>query len=231
MSKQAWIIFAAICVVIFSAIIVLNKNSSVDVGNADPTKIQTGAMADHVQGNADAKIIFVEYGDYECPYCGQAFPQVKSITNTYSSQVAFVFRNYPLTSIHPNALAAATAAEAAGKQGKFWEMHDMLYQNQNSWVSASADQRDGVFQGYAQTLGLDVDQFKKDELDKSINDKINFDQALGTKQQVSGTPAFYLNGQALDTATSQDIINGSGSKLISKLNDLIKQDGGTPPKS
>ena len=229
MTKKAWIIFAAACVVLFGIIIVLNKKPSIDVSNVDASKIVTGTYADHVFGNPKSKIVLVEYGDFQCPYCGDAYSKVKAVSQTYKNQVAVIFRNYPLTTAHPNALASATAAEAAAKQGKFWEMHDMLYENQNSWSDASTDQRDAYFESYAKTLGLNVDKFKTDELSSSVADKISFDQALGNKQGVQGTPAFYLNGKAVDQTTSGDIINGDGSKLEAQLDTLIKKDGGTPP--
>lgn len=229
MTKKAWIIFAAACVVLFGIIIIANKKPSIDVSSVDASKIITGTYADHVFGNATSKIVLVEYGDYQCPYCGQAYPKMKTINQLYKDQVAIIFRNYPLINSHPNALASATAAEAAAKQGKFWEMHDMLYQNQDAWVNASADQRDAYFVDYAKSIGINVDTFKSDELTATVADKISFDQALGNKQGVSGTPAFYINGKALDQTTSGNIINGDGTKLEALLDSMIKKNGGTPP--
>jgi protein-disulfide isomerase len=205
-SKKAWIIFAAVCVLVLGTLVVLSNSKKVDVGTIDSNKIQlaveqSGNIADHVFGKADSKVTFVEYGDYQCPGCGGMYPTIKTITEKYQNQMAFVFRNFPITQIHPNALVAASAAEAAGLQGKYWEMHDALYINQKAWEGASVKERVGVFVTYAQTLGLDVDKFKSDLASENVSKKIGFDLAIGRKINVNSTPTFYLNGKEIANDT------------------------------
>ena len=207
MSTKSWIIFAAICVLIFGGLLFWSQRDRIDVSNINTNEIlnaqsASGDIGDHVDGKKDAKVVLIEYGDYQCPGCGKAYPIVKSVMEKYGENVAFVFRNFPLTNIHPNARAAAAAAEAAGLVGgteKYWQMHDQLYESQQEWQDASAADRSELFAGYAQTIGLDKAKFET-ALSKSssrINGKISFDQALGRKLNLTGTPTFYLNGTQL----------------------------------
>lgn len=202
MSKKAWIIFAAVCVLILGSLVALSNSKKVDVGNIDANKIQTaseatGNIADHVFGKPDSKVVLVEYGDFQCPGCGGMHPTVKSVTEKYQEQLTFVFRNFPLTQIHPNALVAAAAAESAGLQGKYWEMHDTLFTNQDAWKSVSVKERIGVFEKYAQQLDLNVETFKTDIGSEKVTKKINYDLAIGKKINVTSTPTFVLNGKTL----------------------------------
>ncbi|MET0980139.1 MAG: DsbA family protein [Candidatus Saccharimonadales bacterium] len=206
MSKKAWIIFAAVCVLILGSLVALSNSKKVDVSNVDSNKIQSaseasGNIGDHVYGNADSKVVLIEYGDFQCPGCGSMHPTIKTITEKYKDQVAFVFRNFPLTQIHPNALVAASAAEAAGLQGKYWEMHNVLFENQNAWKSASVTDRIDIFAQYAQTLGLDVEKLKTDLGSENVAKKIKFDMGVGKMINVTGTPTFYLNGKVVENST------------------------------
>jgi len=229
MSKKTWIIFITACVLLIAGVAIFNKGARVDVSNVDADKLlTTGTRADHIYGNKDAKVVLIEYGDYQCPGCGAAFSKLQTLSKTYPSQMAFVFRNLPLTSIHPNALAAATAAEAASKQGKFWEMHDLLYGNRDDWINATVDQRDSIFEGFARNLGLNITQFKNDQQDSSVSDKINYDRALATKQNYTSTPTLVLNGKIVDDDTMTDTLQGNGDKLKALIEDAIKQSGATP---
>ena len=228
MSKKTWIIFAVICVVVLGGLIQLSRKNSVDVSNVDQTKIQAasaanGNIADHVTDLKDSKVVLVEYGDYQCPYCGEAYPQVKKITTDYASKITFVFRNYPLSTMHPNAKAAAAAAEAAGLQGKYWEMHDKLYESQNDWDTLSTDKRTNTFVSYAKEIGVkDLDKFKTDMAGNDVNKKINFDLALGNKAKVTGTPTFVLNGKTVPDDQSQSLISGDGSVMAKALDKALK---------
>lgn len=144
---------------------------------------------DHVQGNPEtAKIVLVEYGDYQCPYCGHAFPLVKKFVEEYGDEVAFVFRNFPLTDSHQYAMSAATIAEAAGKQGKFWEMHDLIYENQDQLSEEMLKQ-------CAQSLNLDFNSIENDINTANLQDKIEADFEGGVRSGVNGTPSFFVNGQ------------------------------------
>ncbi|HJP81354.1 MAG TPA: thioredoxin domain-containing protein [Candidatus Saccharimonadales bacterium] len=219
MSKKTWIIFAAVCVVVLAGLIYFSSRNRVDVSGIDSSKIlaatsQSGNIADHVFGKADSKVIFVEYGDYQCPGCGNAYAPVKEITEKYKDKVAFVFRNFPLSSLHPNARAAAATAEAAGLQGKYWEMHDKLYETQNSWNSLDGAQRSTYFEDAAKELGLNIDTFKKDVNAGNVLDKINFDLALGKSIGITSTPSFYLNGQKFDPYTNNQFDSDKVSKAF-----------------
>jgi protein-disulfide isomerase len=200
MTRGRWIIFAIIVLVTLGGLIYLSRSNEVDVSNTDPSVIQE---SDHVYGNRDSSVVLFEYGDFQCPGCGAAFPIVAELKQEYQDQIAFVFRNFPLTAIHPNALAASTAAEAAAKQGKFYEMHDQLFANQAQWESASADTRGQIFESYATAIGLDLEQYKLDFADASVKEKIDFDQALANQLGVNSTPTFYINGEQLESSVWQ----------------------------
>ncbi len=143
---------------------------------------------DHIQGNADARIELVEYGDYQCPYCGAAYPEVKKVQKEMGDKMKLVFRNFPLTNMHENALNAAIAAEVAGNMGKFWEMHDMLYQNQRHLGY------DYLVQ-YAEKIGLDTQQFEEKFQQPQYKEKIEQDLESGLRSGVNGTPSFFINGK------------------------------------
>jgi protein-disulfide isomerase len=142
---------------------------------------------DHIQGPADAAVTLVEYGDYECPYCGAAYPIVKELQARMGDRLRFVFRNFPITTSHPHAEQAAEAAEAASAQGRFWEMHDLLYENQRRL-------RDQDLHSYAEQLGLDVEQFDKDLAGHVHAPRVREDFMSGVRSGVNGTPSFYVNG-------------------------------------
>ncbi len=150
---------------------------------------------DHILGKTDAKLTLVEYGDFECPACAIYYPIVKKITDEYSSTtLRLVFRHFPLSQ-HPKAIPSAKVAESAGKQGKFFEMYDLLYSNQDEWVKATSS--DMVFESYAKKLGLDMIKFKSDINDPEIAKKIDNDYKGGAKGGVNSTPTFFLNGKSI----------------------------------
>jgi len=142
---------------------------------------------DHAQGPADAPLTLVEYGDFECPACGQAYPVVEALKREMAGRLRFVFRHFPLGTVHPNATAAALAAEAAGRQGKFWEMHDLLYENQDAL-------EDEDLWRYAEALGLDVDRFEEDRRGEACERRVRQDFLGGARSGVNGTPTFFVNG-------------------------------------
>ncbi len=202
MTNKAWIIFAALSVLLLGGLVYLSGQNSIDVETVKENAIQaptaqSGNIGDHVYGNKDAKVTLIEYGDFQCPGCASAHPTVQEVKETYKDDIAFVFRNFPLTSIHPNARVAAASAEAAAKQDKYWEMHDTLYTAQKEWETASIDDRGGIFEQYAKQIGLNIAQYKEDIISQSVTEKINFDLALGKKHNVTSTPTFILNGRQL----------------------------------
>lgn len=144
---------------------------------------------DQIQGNPEtAKIVLVEYGDYQCPHCRHAFPLVKKFVEEYGDDVAFVFRNFPLTDSHEFAMSAATIAEAAGNQGKFWEMHDLIYENQDQLSNE-------MLKECVKSLQLDFNKIENDINTGDIQDKIENDFEGGVRSGVNGTPSFFVNNQ------------------------------------
>jgi protein-disulfide isomerase len=142
---------------------------------------------DHIQGPVNAPLTLVEYGDYECPACGMAYPVVKAVQETLGDRLRFVFRNFPLTQVHPHAEHAAEAAEAAAASGLFWPMHDVLYENQNAL-------EDGDLAEYATALGLDAPQLLREIASGVHARRVREDFTSGVKSGVNGTPTFFING-------------------------------------
>jgi protein-disulfide isomerase len=142
---------------------------------------------DHLVGPATAPVTLVEYGDYECPYCGAAHGSVKEILGVLGDDLRFAFRNFPLGQIHPHASEAANAAEAAGAQGEFWGMHDLLFENQRHLDTASLI-------AYARALGLDLQRFGADLTQQTYAPRIREDFLSGVRSGVNGTPTFFVNG-------------------------------------
>ena len=142
---------------------------------------------DHSQGPATATVTLVQYGDYECPYTRQSTTVVRAIQQQLGDQLRFVYRNFPLTEIHPHALHAALAAEAAAAQGKFWEMHDYIFHHQHTLEDADLEQ-------FAEVVGLDMQQFAHDMAERSYMSRIEEDLQSGIRSGVRGTPTFFING-------------------------------------
>ncbi len=146
---------------------------------------------DHVQGPATAPVTLVEYGDFECPYCGAAHVIIKKIQELMEDDLRFVFRHFPLTQTHPHAEPAAEGSEAAGAQGRFWEMHDLLYENQgtlDAWHLAQ----------FAHELGLNTRRFVRELEEGTHRERVREDFLSGVKSGVNGTPAFFINGARYD---------------------------------
>jgi len=146
---------------------------------------------DHIQGPTEAAVTLVEYGDYECPYCGAASPIIKEVQSRIGEGLRFVFRNFPITTSHPHAEQAAETAEAAAAQGRFWQMHDLLYENQRRL-------RDPDLRDYAKRLALDVERFDKELAEHVHAGRVREDFMSGVRSGVNGTPTFYINGARHD---------------------------------
>jgi protein-disulfide isomerase len=210
MSKTFWGVIVAIIVVLGGIFVATNHNSSSTGGN--------GQATNHVEGSTSTGVKLVEYGDYECPYCGEFYPIVKQVVAQYNSQIQFQFRNLPLSQIHKNAFAGARAAEAASLQGKFWQMHDLLYENQDpsgatGWV-ASNDPLDQYFVNFANQLGLNTNEFKTDFASSQVNSSINADITAFSKTGLDeATPTFFLDGKHItpgySAADFQTLINAA----------------------
>jgi len=167
---------------------------------------------DHTQGSAAAPVTLVQYGDYECPYCGEAYPIVKDIQERMGEQLRFVFRNFPISTSHPHAEQAAEAAEAAAAQGRFWEMHDHLYENQRHLS-------DDDLRSYAQALDLDLDLFDKELAERVHAVRVHEDFMSGVRSGVNGTPTFFINGLRHDGSYEFEI-------LLQTLQRAAEIDGG-----
>lgn len=155
-----------------------------------------------VGGGVDAPVTMIEYSDFQCPACRTYYPILERLQSEFGESMQFVYRHYPLRQIHPNAAAAAAAAEAAGRQGKFWEMHNMLFERQASWSDLS--QPNNVFAEYADELGLDVEQFRTDSVSDEVQDRVRRDEASGTRAGVPGTPSLFLNGERINNPNTYE---------------------------
>jgi len=164
---------------------------------------------DHAQGAEGAPITLVEYGDYECPHCGRAYPIVKSVQRAFGKRLRFVFRNFPLGEMHPHAENAAEAAEAAGAQGKFWKMHDALYEHQD------ALEADNLV-AYATKLGVSVKRFAADLENRVHAPRVREDFQSGVRSGVNGTPTFFINGGRFDGSWDLEGLSTAIEKGLTK---------------
>ncbi len=164
---------------------------------------------DHAQGPANAPVTLVEYADYECPHCGRAYPIVKNVQHHFSDRLRFVFRNFPITTVHPHAQHAAEAAEAAASQGRFWEMHDALFEHQNALDDRHLGQ-------YADSAGLDRARFDRELKDGTHAHHVREDFMSGVRSGVNGTPTFFINGRRYDDSWD-------AATLIGALEEALKR--------
>lgn len=223
MDKRFWGILIGI-VIIFGVIVAITDHKAAPTSNnAQPTN--------HVEGEGKDGVTLVEYGDYQCPYCGQYYPIVAQVQADYNTQLTFQFRNLPLIQLHPNAFAGARAAEAASLQGKFWQMHDLLYQQNEayynggeppaSWIGATDPTP--YFDADAQQLGLNVALFKTDYASDQVNNSINADvTAFDKTGQQEATPSFFLDGTYISPTESV-------ASFETFINAELKKKGFTPP--
>lgn len=162
-----------------------------------------GSVSNHTQGANTGGVELVVYEDFQCPACGSFEPIVKEVTESFGDQISYTFRHFPLDNIHPNARAAHRAAEAAGKQDKFWEMHDIIFSNQEQWSSGRSI--NNIFEGYAKQLGLDIEKYNSDFASAEVNSTINADKAEGNDKGIKGTPSFFINGTQVNNSDIQSV--------------------------
>ena len=215
MSKQFWAVIAGIVIVLVGVFLLTGNKSD----NSGTKGSSTTAATNHVMGTGSTGVKLVEYGDYQCPYCQAYYSTVKQVVEEYKDKIYFQFVNFPLPNLHQNAFAAARAAEAADKQGKFWEMHDLLYQNSDpsgasGWVTSKAPTT--YFNQYATQLGLNMDKFKKDYASSDVNAAINADMSKGNKLGVEGTPSFFIDGKKVTINNTTDDFKKALDAAISK---------------
>lgn len=194
MNKRTMGIIAAIIVGIAGFMWLTKPSENKITTNAKPST--------HIEGNGAKNVTLTEYGDFQCPACGAYYPVVKAVVEKYKEDIFFQFSNFPLESLHQNARAGARAAEAADKQGKYWEMHDQLYQNQTSWQTAGDPL--SLFTAYAKTIGItDTAKFTADYKSSEVNNIINADLKEGQKLNITATPTFFINGKKIDSPRDQ----------------------------
>jgi protein-disulfide isomerase len=228
-----FVIIAIVLIAGVAAVVMFSRqrgdNAGAFVSNTQQTQPATAASSATSKSSPNAPagfakpnvkvsspVVLEEYGDYQCPPCGMLYPVLKEIEHEYGDQLRVVFRHFPLTKIHKNAMMAAQAAEAARNQGKFWEMHDRLYRNQNAWK----DLPDGrpTFIGYARELGLNVERFSREMDSPEVQQRITSDMQRGSGVGVTGTPTVFIEGQMLryEATTSDGLRQGINFMLQRK---------------
>lgn len=191
MSKRFLLIMAAL-VVLFIGVVVFSRSNDSDNQNGT----DTSEGSNYVEGAGTDGVTLVEFGDFQCPACRSYYPITNELKEKYGNRIAFQFRHFPLVQIHQNAMVAHRAAEAAGRQGKFWEMHDILYERQQAWSNATNPT--AVMEDYAAELGINIDQFKSDFSSESVNDTISADIKAGQALGANSTPTFVINGRKIE---------------------------------
>ncbi len=184
----------AILILVFVGFVIVkgqkDKQANQNTSGVQPTE--------HKSGAGKKKVTLLEYGDFQCPVCGEYFPILEQVRKKYGDDITFQFRHFPITQIHQNAMSAHRAAEASAKQNKFWEMYELLYQRQQAWSSSpNASQ---IMEDYASELGINVEQFKNDYKSSEINALINADYTAGQKIGVEGTPTFFINNEKVTSS-------------------------------
>ncbi len=200
MKSRFSLILIACAVLFFGILFVTKKDAKSPSGGSNSSQ-----PSNHVRGEGKSGVTLTEYGDFQCPACGAYYPVVEQVYEKYHDQITFQFRNFPLRQIHQHAMVAHRAAAAADKQGKFWDMYNMLYKNQDSWTNQSDPTT--IFRGFAESLGLNMTQYDTDFKSEAVNDIINADIAEGQKLGISGTPTFVIDGKKIENPKDADAFN------------------------
>lgn len=216
--KNPWVIIGIIIVVLFGGAFWLSSNAA-ERNNEGVEVIQ------HYKGAAEPTVTLVEFSDFQCPACQSFQPAITEMLNLYGDSVRLEYKHFPLP-FHQFAQQAAVAAEAAGQQGKFFEFHDLLFENQAAWSNAAAP--NALFMSYAEELGLDLEQFGRHMNSSILRDKVRADLTEGRERGVTGTPTFFLNGERMQIQTFEDFIvqigeavngsNGTSSPAAADVN-------------
>jgi protein-disulfide isomerase len=189
------IIGLSLLVLIGGVLLVSSKDQGTPIDPATLQQELSITESDWSKGPQDAPATLVEYSDLQCPACASYHPILTLLNEEFGDQLRFVYRHYPIRQIHPNAEDAARAAEAAGRQGKFWEMHDLLFENQDDWANESDPS--GIFEEYAKGIDLDLEQYRTDIESDEVREAINADYQSGLRLGVNATPTFFFNGQVI----------------------------------
>ncbi len=195
LQKHFWKLIGLVAVVLVGAAVVYGNHAS-NQANVGLTN------EPNIKGNPDATVTLTEYADFQCPACKDFSAVVKEVLDTYGDGIRFEFKHFPLITIHQHAVAAGRAAEAAGQQGKFFEMHDKLFENQATWSPTANPQ--AFFLTYAEEIGLDMDKFRTHIRASELRDRVMAGYNEARDLGLTGTPTFYLNGQPMEISTYQD---------------------------
>lgn len=226
MSKLRWIIFLSLTAGLLAVLVIFAKSEAIDVSKIDVNTAQVasdanGNIGDHVYGNVNSKVTLINYGNFQCNACASYYPITKKIVEEYKDNIKFIHR-YRTLSYYPNGKAAQGTAEAAGLQGKFWEMHDLLYGSHDALLNLSGDKRTNFLEGLAKQIGIDTKKFLNDLESESINKKMAFDNVVADKAGVNATPMFFLNGTKVEGEVVAD-----AAKFEAAINAELKKVGVT----
>ena len=202
--QKAAALWIAVLLLIGGGAWALGRNPDRVGDSAEDLPLAAAAPGDWTKGGADPKVVLVEYSDFQCPACGYFFPIVQQLLEEFGDDLQLVYRHFPLRQIHPNAALAAQAAEAAGRQGKFWEMHDRIFAEQESWADLSRSKARDSFVAYAEQIGLDTMRFVADLESDAVREKVRRDEQSGKRARVRGTPTFFLNGERIQNPKNYD---------------------------
>lgn len=200
---------------IFAVLIWIGEKQNGNLQQPSPLDSQITEI-DHVLGPATAPLTLIEYADFQCPTCAVYAPVMDELQAAYPEDLRIVYRFFPLQTLHPNATLSSKTAEAAGKQGKFFEMHDILFDRQQDWSSLK-DPHD-LFASYAENMGLNVDQFKADLESQETADRVSADYRSGLSAGISGTPTFFLNGEPLENPRGLEAFKAAIDAKLTSLN-------------
>lgn len=200
-----WIaVLIGIIGVIFAVTKIASQSAKKELSSKNVAISLTASDDEWSKWNTQSKIVLTEYADFQCPACGAYYPIVKKLEEDFGNDIKFVFRHFPLKQIHKNANIAAVSAESAGRQNKFWEMHDLIFENQDVWSSQGSTEVRETFVGYAEKIDINIEQFKKDIRSKEIQRIVDESYASALKSRINSTPTFFLNGEKILTPRSYE---------------------------
>lgn len=196
-SNKRLLLWGGVILGIIALVGALAMFGSGSTNSGSTTTLRTSISdSDNIKGATNGAVTIVEYSDFQCPGCASSYPMLKQLVDAFPNDVTFVYRHYPLRQIHSNAQLAGQAAEAAGKQGKFWDMHDVIFNTQSQW--ANQPDPTAFFTTLAESIGLDVTKFSSDLTSKDVVDKVNSDTADANSLRLPGTPSFFFNGTLIE---------------------------------
>ncbi len=210
-----YILISVFAIAVIAGIYLIAKKPYQDVGSGISNYRPTNS--DHIKGNKEAELVLIEYSDFQCPACGAYYPILKELSREFGDKIVFVYRHFPLTQIHKNAKLAAIVSEAAGKQDKFWEIHDVIFENQKEW--SDSESAIDYFIKYAQRFNLDIEKFKFDINSEELKQKVESDYLSGLELKVNATPTFILNGKKIQNPRSYEEFKKVAESYLNSANE------------